>query len=121
MKIHTCDAIVVCCIDFRLQKFIRIWTDKNLINKKFDLVCFAGSTKDIDIVLKQIEISVRLHKIKQAILIHHQECGAYGEKSTKKLHIAELKKAKKILNSKYPDLKVDLYYLFLSGRFESIK
>jgi len=91
---HTCDAIVICCIDFRFQKFIRRWTNKNLKGKTFDLVGFAGATKNLKTVLKQIDISVRLHHIEKVILIHHEECGAYGEESTPGRHAKDLKKAK---------------------------
>ncbi|SRR3989344_239261 len=118
---HICDAIVVTCIDFRFQKYIREWTDQNLKDKTFDLMGFAGSTKDLETVLKQIDISVRLHHIKEVYLIHHEECGAYGEESTPERHEQDLKKAEKEVLSKYPHLNVTLYYLHLDGRFESIQ
>lgn len=118
---HTCDAVVVCCIDFRFQKFIREWTDENLKDKTFDLVGFAGATKELDTIMKQIDISVRLHQIKQVILIHHEECGAYGAESTPERHTQDLKKAKTEILAKYPNLDVDLYYLYLDGKFEAVE
>jgi carbonic anhydrase len=117
---HTCDAIVVCCIDFRFQKFIRDFTDKNLAGMTFDMVGFAGSTKDLDTVLKQIDISVRLHHISEVYLIHHEDCGAYGAESTPTRHRSDLIKAEKEILKAYPNLKVNLYYLHLDGQFESI-
>ncbi|OGD09858.1 hypothetical protein A2397_04745 [Candidatus Amesbacteria bacterium RIFOXYB1_FULL_44_23] len=117
---HICDAIVVCCIDFRFQKFIRDWTDKNLAGKTFDLVGYAGSTKDLDTILKQIDISVRLHRITRVVLIHHEECGAYGSESTPDRHRNDLFKAKSSILSLNPHLTVDLYYLTLSGEFISV-
>lgn len=114
---HACDAIVVCCIDFRFQKFIRNWTDENLKDKTFDMVGFAGSTKDLATVMNQVDISVRLHHIKQVVLIHHEECGAYGAESTPERHAADLQKAKTAILAKYPELQVDLYYLKLDGEF----
>lgn len=117
---HICDAMVVACIDFRFQKFIRDWTDKELAGKKFDYVGFAGSTKSLDTILAQIDISVRLHQIKQLVLIHHEECGAYGAESTPERHAEDLKKAREAVVAKYPTLSVDLYYLHLDGNFEKI-
>lgn len=117
---HRCDAIVVSCIDFRFQKYIRNWLDKNLKDKTYDYVGFAGSTKELDTILKQIAISVRLHDIKQVILMHHQECGAYDAESTPQKHVEELKKAKKAIITKYSHLTVDLYFLRLSGAFEKV-
>lgn len=117
---HPCDAIIISCIDFRFQKYIRKWLDKNLKDKTYDYVGFAGSTKDLDTILNQIAISVRLHDIKQVILIHHQECGAYGKSSTLETHTSELRKAKKEISNLYPTLKINLYYLHLDGTFEKI-
>lgn len=118
---HTCDAMVVSCIDFRLQKFIRHWTDSALKDKTFDMVGFAGGTKDLATVMKQIDISVRLHHIELLILINHEECGAYGEESTPQRHAEDLRKAKEAVHAKYPDLRVDLYYLLLDGTFKKIR
>lgn len=118
---HICDSMVICCIDFRFQKFIRDFTDKELKGKKYDLLGVAGVTKDLDASLVQIDISVRLHKIKQLVIIHHEECGAYGNESTPKRHEKDLKIARKAVLKKYPDLQVDLYYLHLDGEFEKIK
>ncbi len=117
---HIANAIVVCCIDFRFQKFIRRFTDEKLPGKTFDLVGYAGSTKELDTVMGQIDISVRLHQITQAVLIHHEECGAYGAESTPKRHGADLQKAKNAILAKYPNLQVDLYYMKLDGSVEAI-
>ena len=118
---HTCDAIVVSCIDFRFQKFIRNWLDDKFKDNTFDYVGFAGSTKDLETVMKQIDISVRLHSIKEVYLIHHEDCGAYGIESTHEKHSKDLKKAEKEISKKYPLLKTTLYYLHLNGNFEKIQ
>ena len=120
MSLHTCDAIVICCIDFRFQKYIRNWTDINLADKTFDLVGFAGVTKDLPIVLNQIDISVRLHHISEVDIIHHEECGAYGVESTYEKHVDELHKAYQQIHTKYPDLTINLFYLKLDGTFVSV-
>ena|SRR3989344_1381629 len=120
MKNHIANAIIVACIDFRFQKFIRNWIDKNLKNKTFDYVGFAGATKDLETAMKQIDIAVRLHGIQRVILMHHEECGAYGTQSTPERHEKDLLKAKSAILKKYPKLNVDLYYLKLNGDFESV-
>lgn len=117
---HICDAIIVSCIDFRFQKFISAWLDKNLNGKTYDRIGFAGATKDLETIMEQIDISVRLHSIKEVYLIHHEECGAYGAESTPKKHTEDLKRAKSELLTKYPNLDVNLYYLHLDGNFEEI-
>lgn len=121
MSIHVCDALVVTCMDFRIQKYIEKWLDKTMIKKTFDLVDYAGSTKDLNIIIKQLDISVNLHRIQQVILIHHEDCGAYGKESTHDRHVADLHKARTVIVALYPGLKIDLYYLHLDGKFEAIK
>jgi len=117
---HICGAIVVNCMDFRLQKYIRKFTDKTLKGKTFDLVSFAGSTKDLKTIISQIDISVNLHHTKEVHLVHHEECGAYGKESTYDRHVKDLKKAKITILKKHPHLKVYLYYLSLNGKFKSV-
>ena len=84
------------------------------------IVGFAGSTKDLDTILRQIDISVRLHHIAQVVLIHHEECGAYGAESSLEKHTADLLKAKSAILSCHPHLDISLYYLKLSGEFTPI-
>ncbi|MBI4009363.1 hypothetical protein HY357_03955 [Candidatus Roizmanbacteria bacterium] len=121
MTIYTCDALVVSCIDFRFQKFIRKWLDKNMEGKTYDYVGFAGGTKDLKTIKKQLAISVKLHHISQVVLIHHEDCGAYGKQSTHAKHSQDLKKARRTIKKLYPKLQVYTYYIDLSGSFEKIK
>lgn len=118
---HVCDALVVSCIDFRFQKFIRKWLDDNFTNKTFDYVGYAGATKDLDTIMKQLDISVKLHDIKHVVLMHHENCGAYGTESTPENHTRDLLKAKETILKKYPHLTVNLYYILLNGTCEEIK
>ncbi len=117
---HYCDMAVVTCIDFRFQKYIRDWLDKNHSEKTFDYIGYAGSTKDLQTIIKQVDISVKLHHIKQVILIHHENCGAYGDQSTPQRHREDLLKAKFNISKKYPQLSVKPYYLKLSGEFTEV-
>lgn len=123
MSNHSCDGFVVACIDFRFQKYLKKWLGDNFDakNKSYDFVGFAGASKSLEIIMKQLDISVRLHHISQVILIHHEECGAYGAESTYNRHVKDLNIAKKTILEKYPNLKVSLFYLYLNGKFEEIK
>jgi carbonic anhydrase len=121
MNNHTCDAVVVFCIDFRFQKYIHNWLDKQFANKLYDYVGFAGGTKELETVLNQIAISVRLHDIKEVVLMHHENCGAYGAEGNPLRHAQDLQKAKKIILQHYPNLHVSLYYIHLNGEFEEVQ
>lgn len=117
---HHAKAIVITCIDFRLQDAINNWISENFPPRTFDRVAFAGGVKNLDIILGQIDIAVRLHHIWKVILINHEDCGAYGETGTSEKHAQDLKIAKKKIKELYPDLKIDLFYLHLDGTFESV-
>ena len=113
---HSCQAIVVICMDFRLRSAIRKWTDKT-IKGGFDKVAIAGGVKNLPFVLDQVELSHKLHHITEVYLINHEDCGAYGAESTLEKHQKDLKFAKKIIKEKFPDLKIVPLYLKLSGKF----
>lgn len=119
--LHPCDSLVVSCIDFRFQKFIRKWLDDNFGDKTFDYVGYAGGSKDLETVMKQLDISVKLHGIKHVVIMHHEECGAYGKESTPEKHANDLLKAREIIKKKYPKLKIDLFYILLDGQFNEVK
>lgn len=117
---HQAESIVVTCIDFRFQQYINNWIAKKLTPKTYDRVALAGGVFDFDYVLKQVEISKRLHHIKKAIFINHEDCGAYGSTGTAQKHAEDLTNAASKIKQQYPDLEVDSYYLHLDGTFKQI-
>lgn len=119
---HLAEAIIVTCIDFRLQENINNWISQNFQPKTFDRVALGGGVKNLETILEQIDIAVRLHHIKKVVLINHEDCGAYGVEGTPEKHTEDLRNAKiKVkVEKKYPGLEVDTYYLHLDGTFESI-
>lgn len=120
MSVHICDALIISCIDFRFQRYLQKWLQKNFADKTYDYVGYAGGSKDLLTIIKQLDISVRLHHINQVVLIHHEDCGAYGKESTHENHVKDLKKAKQTMSALYPHLQIDSYYLHLDGEFEKI-
>jgi carbonic anhydrase len=117
---HTCEALVLGCIDFRFVRYIQDFLETELDGKLFDVVGYPGATKEWDAVMKAIEISERLHHPKQLLLINHEDCGAYGAQGTFDRHVADLHKARNAVLAKYEDVQVDLYYLHLDGTFEPV-
>jgi carbonic anhydrase len=120
MSDHTAEAIIVTCIDFRLQESVNKWIAENFATRTFDRVAFGGGIKNLDAILSQIDIAVRLHSIKKAILVNHEDCGAYGAEGTYEKHIEDLRAAKTKVKEVYPNLEVGTYYLHLDGTFELI-
>ncbi len=120
MNDHTAQALVTTCIDFRLQEAINKWIAQHFQPKTYDRVALAGGVKNLDTILGQIDIAVKLHHIKKVVLINHEDCGAYGETSTLQKHAEDLKAAKAKVNEVYPELAAEIYYLHLDGTFEPI-
>ncbi|OGE33614.1 hypothetical protein A3C59_00020 [Candidatus Daviesbacteria bacterium RIFCSPHIGHO2_02_FULL_36_13] len=120
MEKHEAEAIVITCIDFRFQEYIHNWLEENFKPRTFDRGAFAGAAKNLDTILTQIDVAVRLHKIKKAVLINHEDCGAYGVEGHVDHHVRDLHAASKTIKERFPDLKVETYYLKLDGAFQPI-
>lgn len=120
VNLYECDAVVVHCIDFRLQHFLNIWLTEHLGIQNYDRISWAGAAKDFVYIQGQIDLARRLHKIKRVILINHEDCGAYGATGTKERHISDLGYAEQMIKIQYADVQVEKYYLHLNGEFERI-
>jgi carbonic anhydrase len=120
MSDHHCDTAVVTCIDFRFQPFINQWVGENFEPRTYDRISWAGGIKDQEGILKQLEISHRLHHINQVVLINHEDCGAYGEEGSPERHTHDLKEIMEKVKELHPELNINLYYLHLDGTFEKI-
>ena len=119
---HTCSSLLMHCMDFRFGKKMKEFMDQNNLLGDADLVSIAGAAKNIvnpetqAFALRQIEISKDLHGMKQVILMNHTDCGAYGGRKSfaddkveyEKL-TADLKEAREIVKTKWPELEVKLW------------
>jgi len=114
-------ALIATCIDYRLQDDIDKWISENFESETFDRVSIAGDVKALDVIINQVKVANDLHHIEKVVLINHEDCGAYGKDGTPEKHATDLKTAKEKINSLYPDLEVNLYYLHLNGEFEKIQ
>ena len=117
---HTCDAIVITCIDFRFQEYIVLWLHKHLGHLEYDRVALAGGVFDFYTILKQVEIADGLHAIKKVILMNHEDCGAYGKEGTYDRHKSDLMEAERKIEALFPRLDVEAYYIHLNGNFEEL-
>ncbi len=128
---HTCETLVLSCIDFRFHEgFLnRVRTELGIVS--FDLVALAGGAKNIvspedkkfsDVALRNIELAVKLHAIKKVILTNHVDCGAYGgSKSFGSLeeeisfHKSELSRARSTVKKFFPRLDIKAYLVYKEG------
>lgn len=115
--------VTVCsCIDFRFQKFIGQFVNENGWEQKHDRISIAGCTKDIGLFKNEIDISMRLHHPQKIILLHHEDCGAYGGSKNFPSFEGELEanrqsmsQAKTKIQGKYPDIIIEGYFTLISG------
>lgn len=125
---HHCKAVLVTCMDFRLHQRAdgRNYTAdfiKNL-GVDCDLITRGGSIQDLvrpegdfnKALLRDSKVAAKLHEVETVYLVNHEDCGAYGgmEFSSREEEISQhekdLQEAKKIIQSEYPDIKVELYF-----------
>jgi carbonic anhydrase len=100
-----CDALVVHCMDYRLQKFIQPWITVRFGYDNFDIISLAGGVHDYEMVLKYVQLAVQIHTIETVCLINHEDCRAYGRDGTYKRHKHDLMDAQKKIQSLIPSLE----------------
>lgn len=131
--IHHCEAVVLCCIDFRFWRETLEFVEKELGIKNYDFPKIPGAAKYIneknDLAMQCISVPCGLHHAEKIVIVNHQDCGAYGgsakfnndSEAEQKFHEAELRKAKNIIAEKYPDKEIILIYAKLVDEKDGIE
>jgi carbonic anhydrase len=120
---HDCSTIIFHCIDFRFAADIKAFLEKENLLGDVDVVSIAGCIKnlvnpaketDAEFVMRQLDISKRLHNVGRVVLMNHMDCGAYGGRKAfasveaeRATHAADLAAARAAILAKYPDLEVN--------------
>ncbi len=131
MSQHHCQALVITCIDFRFHKQIHRWLKEDLgLEDNYDLLSIAGAGRDLvgenpllppEKILNEIALSHQLHHIKRVIILHHQNCGAYGTElesgSAAELerHRHDTAAEQKLIQQHLPGVQVERYFIKLNG------
>lgn len=116
---HTCDFLVVVCMDFRLQEHIYTHFHGIEDHDKYDRLEIAGAAKDLDYLMKEVDLSVRLHNIKKVFLVGHEDCGAYDGGGLE-VQKPDLDRAMEEIAKKYPEVEVEKWFLGLDGGWEKL-
>ena len=124
-------AMVLSCIDPRFQKIIYNYLKKKKLIGKYSSFTIAGAAIGVtakkfkkwhSTFLDNLSTSIKLHKIHKLIVINHKDCGAAKIVNGKKkfnsvvenrIHKESFKKIKKVINKKFPNLKVGFKILSL--------
>jgi carbonic anhydrase len=131
------DAMVLGCIDPRLQEPMHRYTARRRLTGKFSQFIIAGAA--IGVVAEpfkdwhkafwdNLETSIQLHHIKRVIAIDHRDCGAakiaYGAdkvsnpKSETEIHRTAMAEFRKQVGERHPALKVETGLMAINGRIE---
>ena len=137
MGVHQCKACLVYCMDFRLHDLLaKFLAEQELVEAGADIIRVAGAiqsmaqpqqSRDRDFLLEMLRVSYDLHGVRKFYLINHEDCGAYGLEdvpdSEEELatHRKDLKSARALVESLYPDVEVLTYFMWLSGKADLVK
>ena len=124
-------AMVLSCIDPRFQPKIYNYLKKKKLTGKYSSFTIAGAGIGIthtkfkkwhSTFWENLNTSIKLHKISKLIVINHKDCGAakivnekkeFSSLIENKIHKQSFRTIKKIINKKYPNLKLSLKILTL--------
>jgi carbonic anhydrase len=129
-------AMVLSCMDPRFQPIVFNYLKKKKLSGKYSSFTIAGSA--IGVTARKfkkwhkafwdnLETSIKLHQIKQLIVINHRDCGAakiinggkiFNKLNETKIHLASFTKIKSKFKKKYPKLKIELKLISLNKKIE---
>ena len=125
------EAMVLSCMDPRFQPKVYKYLKAKKLTGKYSAFTIAGAAIGVthkkfkkwhSTFIDNLSTSIKLHKIKKIIVINHKDCGAAkivnGKKKfnsiiENKIHKESFKKIKKILNNRFPTLKINFKILSL--------
>ncbi len=125
------EAMVLSCMDPRFQPKVYKYLKNKKLTGKYSSFTIAGGAIGVtakmfkkwhSTFLDNLSTSIKLHKIHKLIVINHKDCGAAKIVNGKKkfnsvvenrIHKESFKKIKKVINKKFPNLKVGFKILSL--------
>ena len=125
------EALVLSCMDPRFQPKVYKYLKAKKLTGKYSAFTIAGAAIGVthkkfkkwhSTFIDNLSTSIKLHKIRKIIVINHKDCGAAkivnGKKKfnsiiENKIHRESFKKIKKILNNRFPSLKINFKILSL--------
>jgi carbonic anhydrase len=125
------EAMVLSCMDPRFQPKVYKYLKTKKLTGKYSSFTIAGGAIGVthkkfkkwhSTFIDNLSTSIKLHKINKLIVINHRDCGAAkivnGKKKftsiiENKIHKDSFKVIKKILNKKFPKLKISFRILSL--------
>ncbi len=137
---HKAKALIISCIDFRIQRTLMRWLESSNYVGKYDHISIAGSLRDIvkpeneiylQNLIRQLKISLDLHSPHEILVFDHQDCGGYASDNLIPNGLSKqedfirhkecAQKARYILFNEYEiKIPINFYYIDLLGNIESL-
>ena len=134
---HKCEAALITCEDFRLHQrkdgrnYIADFIKEKGVD--CDVITRGGGVQDLvrprdegfkASLLRDSEVSTKLHNCSFIYLVNHEDCGAYGSMEFSNRdeeldqHKSDLLEAKRILSENFPGTEVEIYFGYLKPETE---
>jgi hypothetical protein len=136
---HKAKNLLIACIDFRFQETVVSWIHKQGFLGNTDFIFVAGASRDLvkpieeahkNSLLRQIDLSVKLHDPDTIVIIDHQDCGGYAQDKTieaqlpleedQKKHAQFGVRAVALLKQRFPSKKIISLYADLTGKVNGL-
>ncbi len=129
-------AMVLSCIDPRFQPLVFNYLRKKNFLGSYSSFTIAGSALGITALKykkwhktfwENLDISIRLHKIKKLIVINHFDCGVakilnkkkeFSHSKETKIHKKSFVKLRKTFKKKYPKFKIEFILMSLDRKIK---
>lgn len=125
-EVYTADACVITCFDARFDQAIRKFLKRRGVFIS-DHVKIPGGAKpfadgdnhpDCGFLLGAIRTSMRLHGPRRAVIVAHNDCGAYPDVPAAVV-AADACRAAAFLRSREPSLMVESYFADFDGIYRT--
>jgi hypothetical protein len=122
VEVYRADACVITCFDARFDQAVRKFLRRRGI-LLFDHVKIPGSAKpwagscddaDSEFLLRAVRTSMRLHGPARAVIVAHNDCGAYPGVCAEVV-AADAARAAAFLRTAEPSLGVESYFADFDG------
>ena len=129
-------AMVLSCMDPRFQPLVYNYLKKKKLIGRYSAFTIAGSAIGVthnkfkkwhSVFIENLSTSIKLHKIEKLIVINHTDCGAakivngkneFNSLNEDRIHKLSFNKLKKIINKKFPKLKIDLNLMSINRKIQ---
>jgi carbonic anhydrase len=133
------DALLLTCMDYRLENEILAYMDGRGMRDKYDHVVLAGASLGAltsqrpdwgRTFFQHLDVAIQLHHIHKVIVIDHRDCGAYktflGEKAVATpaaetaVHDQNLRALRAEIRKRHSKLEVELGIMALDGKVTTV-